>query len=127
VKEVLELLNVGHLIERRPATLSGGEKQRVALARALAIEPKLFLFDEPLSALDAAMREELRVELRRLLLSLKATSLYVTHDHIEALVLADVLAVISPTFAIRTEKNQNLASCLLYPPDITVRILRFCL
>jgi ABC-type Fe3+/spermidine/putrescine transport system ATPase subunit len=94
VKDVLELLNVRHLIERRPGTLSGGEKQRVALARALAIEPKLFLFDEPLSALDAAMREELRVELRQLLRSLKATSLYVTHDHIEALVLADVLAVI---------------------------------
>lgn len=94
VNEALELVNVRHLIERRPATLSGGEKQRVALARALAIEPKLFLFDEPLSALDATMREELRVELRRLLRSLKATSLYVTHDHIEALVLADVLAVI---------------------------------
>jgi ABC-type Fe3+/spermidine/putrescine transport system ATPase subunit len=94
VNEVLGLVNVRHLIMRRPATLSGGEKQRVALARALAIEPKLFLFDEPLSALDAAMREELRVELRRLLRSLKATSLYVTHDHIEALVLADVIAVI---------------------------------
>jgi putative spermidine/putrescine transport system ATP-binding protein len=80
--------------ERRPATLSGGETQRVALARALAIEPKIFLFDEPRSALAAAMREELRVELRQLLRSLKATSLYVTHDHIEALVLADVLAVI---------------------------------
>jgi molybdate/tungstate transport system ATP-binding protein len=94
VNEVLQLVNVGHLIERRPVTLSGGEKQRVALARALAIEPKLFLFDEPLSALDATMREELRVELRQLLRSLKATSLYVTHDHIEALVLADVLAII---------------------------------
>jgi ABC-type Fe3+/spermidine/putrescine transport system ATPase subunit len=94
VSEVLELVGASHLRERRPAKLSGGEKQRVALARALAIEPRLFLFDEPLSALDARMREELRDELRRLLRSLGATSLYVTHDRIEALVLADIVAVI---------------------------------
>ena len=94
VEEVLRLAGAQHLIGRRPATLSGGEKQRVALARALAIEPQLFLFDEPLSALDAKMREELREDLRRLLRSVQATSVYVTHDRIEALMLADVIAII---------------------------------
>ncbi len=94
VREVLDLVDARHLMGRRPETLSGGEKQRVALARALAIEPRLFLFDEPLSALDAAMREQLREDLRRLLRSLKASSLYVTHDRLEAQVLADVVAVI---------------------------------
>lgn len=93
IEKALELVGACALIGRRPATLSGGEKQRVALARALAIEPQLFLFDEPLSALDAKLREELREELRRLLRSLQATSIYVTHDRVEALVLADVLAV----------------------------------
>lgn len=94
VNEVLELVGAGHLRGHYPAKLSGGEKQRVALARALAIEPQLFLFDEPLSALDARMREELRDELHRLLHSLHATSIYVTHDRTEAMVLADIVAVI---------------------------------
>ncbi len=94
VEQVLELLGVRHLTGRRPSGLSGGEKQRVALARALATEPRLFLFDEPLSALDARMREELREDLRRLLRSLKATSVYVTHDRLEARTLADVIAII---------------------------------
>jgi len=94
VIEALELVGAGHLLGRRPTALSGGEKQRVALARALAIEPRLFLFDEPLSALDASTREQLREELRSLLRSLGATALYVTHDRLEALMLADVVAVI---------------------------------
>lgn len=94
VNEVLELLGAGHLVGRRPTTLSGGEKQRVALARALATNPQLFLFDEPLSALDAMMRENLREELRLQLRSLRATSLYVTHDRLEAFVLADLIAII---------------------------------
>lgn len=94
ISEVLELVGASHLRDRRPAKLSGGEKQRVALARALAIEPQLFLFDEPLSALDARMREELRDDLRRLLHSLGATSIYVTHDRTEAMVLADIVAII---------------------------------
>ncbi len=93
VMEVLELVGAHHLVGRRPATLSGGEKQRVALARALAIDPRLFIFDEPLSALDAATREQLREELRRLLRTLGATGLYVTHDRVEALMLGDRIAI----------------------------------
>ena len=80
--------------ENRPATkLSGGQQQRVALARALAAEPKVILFDEPLSNLDAKLREETRKELRRFLSDLKITAVYVTHDRIEALSLSDSIAV----------------------------------
>jgi iron(III) transport system ATP-binding protein len=80
--------------ERRPATkLSGGQQQRVALARALVAEPKVILFDEPLSNLDAKLREETRKELRRFLSELKITAVYVTHDRIEALALSDHVAV----------------------------------
>ena len=80
--------------ERRPATkLSGGQQQRVALARALVAEPKVILFDEPLSNLDAKLREETRKELRGFLRELKITAVYVTHDRIEALVLSDLVAV----------------------------------
>ena len=94
VGEVLDLVGARHLVGRRPGTLSGGEKQRVALARALATDPRLFLFDEPLSALDARTREDLREDLRGLLRSLHATSVYVTHDRMEAMVLGDLLAII---------------------------------
>ena len=93
-KELLERLGLSQLAGRRPGRLSGGEKQRVALARAMAIQPRLFLFDEPLSALDALMRDSLREELRLQLRALGATSLYVTHDRQEALMLADVIAII---------------------------------
>ncbi|HNQ02446.1 MAG TPA: ABC transporter ATP-binding protein, partial [Syntrophales bacterium] len=80
--------------EKRPATkLSGGQQQRVALARALVAEPKVILFDEPLSNLDAKLREETRKELRRFLTELRITAVYVTHDQIEALALSDLIAV----------------------------------
>lgn len=94
-REMLDLLGIRPFAQRKTGTLSGGEKQRVALARALARNPSLFLFDEPLSAVDAAAREGLRDELHHFLRSFQATSLYVTHDRTEAMVLADVLAVIN--------------------------------
>jgi molybdate transport system ATP-binding protein len=91
--EALDLLKLGGLGARRPAELSGGQRQRVALARAIAPAPRLLLLDEPLSALDAPTREELRGELRALLLRLGVPAIVVTHDRIEALALGDRMAV----------------------------------
>ncbi len=93
VRELLELVGLSGYDERLPGTLSGGERQRVALARALAVEPRLILLDEPLSALDATLRERLAGDLREILRTAGTTALLVTHDHEEAFALADRLAV----------------------------------
>ncbi len=88
-----EILQIQPLLKRKPAELSGGQRQRVAIGRALVRDVDVFLFDEPLSNLDAKLRSELRVEIKRLHQSLKNTMIYVTHDQIEALTLADRIAV----------------------------------
>jgi putative spermidine/putrescine transport system ATP-binding protein len=93
VGELLELVGLGHAAKRYPHQLSGGMQQRVALARSLAIEPKVLLLDEPLSALDAKVRVQLREEIRRIQLELGITTLYVTHDQEEALSISDRVAV----------------------------------
>src|SRR5690349_6620676 len=93
VGDLLELVGLGHAAERFPHQLSGGMQQRVALARALAIEPRVLLLDEPLSALDAKVRVQLREEIRRIQLELGITTLYVTHDQEEALAISDHVAV----------------------------------
>ena len=93
VEELLELVGLQGFADRLPATLSGGERQRVALARALAVDPRLLLLDEPLSALDATLRDRLAVDLRRILREAGTTALMVTHDHEEAFTVADELAV----------------------------------
>ena len=95
VSELLELVGLGHAADRFPHQLSGGMQQRVALARALAIEPRVLLLDEPLSALDAKVRVQLREEIRRIQLELGITTLYVTHDQEEALAISDHVAVMS--------------------------------
>ena len=91
----LELVGLGHLAERYATKLSGGQGQRVALARAIVYEPKVVLFDEPLSNLDAKLREQMRIELVRLQKKVGATSVYVTHDQSEALVMSDRVVVMN--------------------------------
>ncbi|MFM2367471.1 MAG: sn-glycerol-3-phosphate transporter ATP-binding protein UgpC [Pseudomonadota bacterium] len=93
VQRASEILQIGPLLDRKPGALSGGQRQRVAIGRALVRDVDVFLFDEPLSNLDAKLRSELRVELKRLHNKLKNTMVYVTHDQIEALTLADRIAV----------------------------------
>jgi sn-glycerol 3-phosphate transport system ATP-binding protein len=93
VQEAAELLSIGHLLERKPRQLSGGQRQRVAMGRAIVRHPKLFLFDEPLSNLDARLRVQMRAEIRRLQKRLAVTSLFVTHDQVEAMTLGDRLVV----------------------------------
>jgi sn-glycerol 3-phosphate transport system ATP-binding protein len=95
IRKVAEPLGLTDYLDRRPAALSGGQRQRVAMGRAMIREPKVFLFDEPLSNLDARLRVQMRAELRRLHQRLKTTSIFVTHDQVEAMTLADRLVVIN--------------------------------
>ena len=93
IKKASELLQIGDLLHRKPSQLSGGQRQRVAIGRALVRDAKVFLFDEPLSNLDAKLRAELRYEIKKLHRDLGNTMIYVTHDQIEAMTLADRIAV----------------------------------
>jgi sn-glycerol 3-phosphate transport system ATP-binding protein len=93
VQQAADLLGLGALLQRKPRQLSGGQRQRVAMGRAIVREPKLFLFDEPLSNLDAKLRVQMRAEIKRLQRRLGVTSLYVTHDQVEAMTLGDRLVV----------------------------------
>src|SRR5437762_10035918 len=95
VGRAAEILQLDGLLQRRPRQLSGGQRQRVAMGRAIVRDPKVFLFDEPLSNLDANLRVQMRVEIKRLQQELATTSLYVTHDQVEAMTLADRLVVMN--------------------------------
>ena len=95
VKEVAELLEIKEYLQRKPAQLSGGQRQRVAMGRAIVRNPKVFLFDEPLSNLDAKLRGQVRIEIKKLQQSMNVTSVFVTHDQVEAMTLGDRLAVIN--------------------------------
>ena len=95
VRSTAKTLELEHLLERRPRELSGGQRQRVAMGRAIVRNPKVFLFDEPLSNLDAKLRGQMRVEIKNLQRNLGVTSVYVTHDQLEAMTLADVLVVMN--------------------------------
>jgi sn-glycerol 3-phosphate transport system ATP-binding protein len=95
VQKAAKILELGALLQRRPRQLSGGQRQRVAMGRAIVREPAVFLFDEPLSNLDAKLRVQMRLEIKRLQRELDVTSIYVTHDQVEAMTLADRLIVMN--------------------------------
>ncbi len=95
VQEAARILEIGPMLDRKPGQLSGGQRQRVAMGRAIVRQPKVFLFDEPLSNLDAKLRIAMRVEIRKLQRRLGTTSIYVTHDQLEAMTLADILVVMN--------------------------------
>ena len=95
VNEVSELLEIKEYLQRKPAQLSGGQRQRVAMGRAIARNPKVFLFDEPLSNLDAKLRGQVRIQIKKLQQDMNVTSIFVTHDQVEAMTLGDRLAVIN--------------------------------
>ena len=121
VRKVAELLDIGALLDRRPRQLSGGQRQRVALARAIIRHPQAFLMDEPLSNLDAQLRSQMRVEIKRLQRELGVTTLYVTHDQIEAMTMADLIAVM------RNGRLQQLATpAELYAHPANLFVARFC-
>ncbi len=124
VKEVSSLLKIGELLKRKPYELSGGQRQRVALGRAVVRNPKVFLFDEPLSSLDAKLKNEMRSEIKKLQKKLDATFIYVTHDQIEAMTLADKIVVMekgeiqqigTPNEIYKDPKNLMIASFLGNP------------
>ncbi len=95
VSEAARILAIEPLLDRQPEQLSGGQRQRVAMGRAIVRKPQVFLFDEPLSNLDAKLRVQMRVEIKRLQRALGVTSIYVTHDQVEAMTLSDKLVVMN--------------------------------
>ncbi len=95
VREVAKTLRIDHLLQKRPSALSGGDMQRVAIGRALVRRPKALLMDEPIGALDAKLREEMRAELKHIHLQNEATTVYVTHDQVEAMAMADKIAIMN--------------------------------
>ena len=134
VDDAAKMLGLSRLLDRKPAELSGGERQRVAMGRAIVRQPKAFLFDEPLSNLDAALRTELRIEIGSLVRRLGTTSLYVTHDQVEAMTMGDRIAVLragrlqqigAPREVYERPANVFVAGFLGTPPinllDLTVR------
>ena len=112
VAEAAKLLAIGDFLKRKPRELSGGQRQRVAMGRAIVREPQAFLFDEPLSNLDAKLRVQMRIEIRRLHNRLKATSIFVTHDQIEAMTMADTIVVMNQG---RVEQNGAPAEVYRFP------------
>ncbi len=125
VREAAALLDIGELLDRRPRALSGGQRQRVAMGRAIVRNPAVFLFDEPLSNLDAQLRVQMRVELSRLHRRLATTTIYVTHDQVEAMTLADRIAILdagrlqqfgTPLEVYRAPANRFVAGFIGSPP-----------
>lgn len=125
VRNIADLLNIDSLLNRKPREISGGQMQRVALGRALVRKPKIFLMDEPLSNLDAKLRTEMRVEIKKLQKKVGITTLYITHDQVEAMSMADTIGVMqngrlhqlgSPNIVYDLPANQFVASFIGMPP-----------
>ena len=125
VTEAADILNISHLLNRKPKHLSGGERQRVAVGRAIVRQPKVFLFDEPLSNLDAKLRIQMRMEISRLHERLNATMIYVTHDQVEAMTMGDQIVVLNegkiqqiadPGTLYRNPENQFVGGFIGTPP-----------
>lgn len=125
VRRAAEILSLSHLLERRPKELSGGQRQRVAMGRAIVRQPQVFLFDEPLSNLDAQLRGHMRVEIKKLHQQMNNTIVYVTHDQVEAMTLADRIVVLNhgviqqvgtPLELYDTPANKFVASFIGSPP-----------
>ena len=125
VNEAAEILGIKHLLERKPKELSGGQRQRVALGRAIVRKPLVFLFDEPLSNLDAKLRGQMRMELKKLHQRLQATIIYVTHDQVEAMTMGDRIVVVKdgliqqmadPISLYDKPRNKFVASFIGSPP-----------
>lgn len=125
IESVARSLNIAHLLDRKPAQLSGGQQQRVALGRAIARQPQVFLLDEPLSNLDAQLRDDTRAELKQLHQAVGITTIYVTHDQVEAMTLADQIVVLNagkiqqigdPQTIYAHPANQMVATFMGTPP-----------
>src|SRR5438876_1728935 len=125
VRESAEILNLTHLLERKPKELSGGQRQRVAVGRAIVRKPKVFLFDEPLSNLDAKLRVQMRTEISKLHDRLQTTMIYVTHDQVEAMTMGDRICVMKDGVIMQVDKpleiynrpvNKFVASFVGSPP-----------
>ncbi|HID11964.1 MAG TPA: sn-glycerol-3-phosphate ABC transporter ATP-binding protein UgpC, partial [Candidatus Latescibacteria bacterium] len=108
VREAAEILGITHLLDRKPKALSGGERQRVAVGRAIVRKPKVFLFDEPLSNLDAKLRVQMRAEISKLHAQLGATTIYVTHDQMEAMTMGDRIVVLKDGVVQQVDTPLNL-------------------
>lgn len=111
VEKAAKALNIAHLLDRKPRQLSGGQQQRVALGRAIVRQPQVFLLDEPLSNLDAQLRDETRAELKQLHQQLGITTIYVTHDQVEAMTLADQIVVLNQGKIQQISDPQTLYTC----------------
>lgn len=108
IEEAARILGIEHLMDRRPAALSGGEKQRAALGRAIVREPKIFLMDEPLANLDVQLRGQMRIEITKLHKTLKSTMIYVTHDQIEAMTMGDRIVVMKDGEVQQIDTPENI-------------------
>jgi multiple sugar transport system ATP-binding protein len=127
VRKAGKILQLDHLLERLPKELSGGQRQRVAIGRAIVREPKVFLFDEPLSNLDAALRVQTRMEIAKLHSSLHASMIYVTHDQVEAMTLADKIVLLNAGKAVLTDGSvaQVGAPLQLYHEPVNMFVAGF--